>query len=115
MSQQGGNFLGGFLLGSLVGGVVGGVVGALAASRLSPTETSKSASKAEGGKEVKSVKKRPLKAAPDPSMEGARRGLEDKIAQLNEAIDDVRQQLGTVNGTVKEPERERTITPESLG
>jgi hypothetical protein len=32
-------------------------------------------------------------------IEAARRGLEDKIAQLNEAIDDVRQKLGGVNGT----------------
>ncbi|MCU0524206.1 MAG: hypothetical protein MUF72_05225 [Elainella sp. Prado103] len=109
MSQQGGNFWGGFLLGSVVGGAVGGVIGALAASRLSPAE----ASKPEGSKEVKSVKKRPLKTVPaDQSMEVARRGLEDKIAQLNDAIDDVRQQLGSVNGTVKEPERDRTIVPE---
>jgi hypothetical protein len=31
-------------------------------------------------------------------METARLGLEDKISQLNQAIDDVRQQLGSVNG-----------------
>ena len=43
-------------------------------------------------------------------MEVARRGLEDKIAQLNDAIDDVRQQLGTVNGG--ESNRERSIAPE---
>jgi hypothetical protein len=30
-------------------------------------------------------------------MEIARRNLEDKIARLNLAIDDARQQLGTVN------------------
>ncbi|KEI66439.1 hypothetical protein A19Y_1379 [Planktothrix agardhii NIVA-CYA 126/8] len=32
------------------------------------------------------------------NMETARLGLEDKISQLNQAIDDVRQQLGSVNG-----------------
>jgi hypothetical protein len=100
MSQQG-NFLGGFLLGTLVGGAVGGVIGALAASRLAPTDA-----KLEGGndpKAVKASKKRQIKPAAEPNMEVARRGLEDKIAQLNEAIDDVRQQLGSVNGSeVKE-------------
>lgn len=109
MSQQG-NFLGGFLLGTVVGGVVGGVIGTLAAARLAQTDTQKLDS---SKTEVKTAKKRPLKAsASDQNMEGARRGLEDKIAQLNEAIDDVRQQLGAVNGTVKESDRERSITPE---
>jgi hypothetical protein len=45
-------------------------------------------------------------------MEVARRGLEDKIAQLNDAIDDVRQQLGTVNGTPKEPNKAQAIAPQ---
>jgi hypothetical protein len=48
--------------------------------------------------EGKAAKKRQLRAATEQNMEVARRGLEDKIAQLNDAIDDVRQQLGTVNG-----------------
>ncbi len=109
MSQPG-NFLGGFLLGTVVGGVVGGVIGTLAASRLSQSDSQKLDS---GKTEVKAVKKRPLKAAPsEQTIEGARRGLEDKIAQLNEAIDDVRQQLGAVNGTVKESDRERSIPSE---
>ena len=34
----------------------------------------------------------------EASMEMARRGLEVKIAQLNSAIDDVREQLGGING-----------------
>lgn len=106
MSQQG-NFLGGFLLGTVVGGAVGGVIGALAASRLSPSDSAK----LESGKDPKSVRKRALKA-PEQNMEVARRGLEDKIAQLNDAIDDVRQQLGAVNGNAKESNRERTIAPE---
>lgn len=109
MSQQG-NFLGGFLLGTLVGGAVGGVIGAMAASRLSQQEP---ASKLEGAKaEAKVVKKRQLKPVPEQNIEVARRGLEDKIAQLNDAIDDVRQQLGAVNGSAKEPSRDRTMTSE---
>jgi hypothetical protein len=35
----------------------------------------------------------------EESIELARHGLEDKIAQLNLAIDDVRQQLGTVKAS----------------
>jgi hypothetical protein len=34
----------------------------------------------------------------EEGMEAARLGLEAKIAQLNDAIDDVRQQLGYING-----------------
>lgn len=109
MSQQG-NFLGGFLLGTVVGGAVGGVIGALAASRRLQAEPT---AKLEGSKtEPKTMKKRPLKAAPEQNIDMARRGLEDKIAQLNDAIDDVRQQLGTVNGNTKEGNRESTIAPE---
>ncbi|HEY9640880.1 MAG TPA: hypothetical protein V6C57_10380 [Coleofasciculaceae cyanobacterium] len=107
MSQQG-NFFGGFLLGTVVGGIVGGVVGVLAASRLSQTETTNSESFAKV--ESKPGKKRPLRPSTEQGIELARRGLEDKIAQLNDAIDDVRQQLGTVNGTVKEPPRGKEIT-----
>ncbi|WOD38643.1 hypothetical protein [Nodosilinea sp. E11] len=93
MSQQD-SFVGGFLLGTLVGGALGGVVGALAASRIQS-----------GGKA------KPLRPKADgelafgefddtdeDSIEAARLGLEAKIAQLNEAIDDVRQQLGGING-----------------
>ncbi len=104
MSQQG-NFFGGFLLGAVMGGAVGGVIGVLAASRLSQTETTEGKAS-----ETKPAKKRQVKAAPEQNMEVARRGLEDKIAQLNEAIDDVRQQLGTVNGS--EPNREQSALPE---
>jgi hypothetical protein len=36
--------------------------------------------------------------ADEESIEAARLALEDKIAQLNAAIDEVRQQLGGING-----------------
>ncbi|NJR64684.1 MAG: hypothetical protein HC772_04165 [Leptolyngbyaceae cyanobacterium CRU_2_3] len=106
MSQQG-NFFGGFLLGTVVGGVVGGVVGVLTASRLSQAElpNSESFSKVE----TKTGKKRTLKPSTEQGIEVARRGLEDKIAQLNDAIDDVRQQLGTVNGTSQEHNKGKAI------
>jgi TolA-binding protein len=108
MSQRG--FFGGFLLGALVGGAVGGVVGALASARLAQSEklTEGVSAKLEGraGKG-----RQPLpKVRNEQTMEAARRGLEDKIAQLNEAIDDVRQQLGSMNGKT-EAERE-AIAPD---
>jgi gas vesicle protein len=97
MSQQDDNFLGGFILGTIVGGVVGGIAGVLVSSRLSQSE----GVDAEGLKKLDSKvnKKRNLKQPTEQTIEVARRGLEDKIAQLNDAIDDVRQQLGAVNGS----------------
>lgn len=92
MSQQD-NFGSGFMAGALFGGLLGGVLGALAASRLKPSETDPH--------RPLHASERPLEAfdgATEESMEIARRRLEDKIAQLNEAIDDVRQQLGDING-----------------
>jgi gas vesicle protein len=89
MSQQD-NFFGGFVLGTIVGGVVGGIAGVLVSSRLAQEE--------DGLKKVEGKGKRGLKPPTEQTIEVARRGLEDKIAQLNDAIDDVRQQLGAVNG-----------------
>lgn len=88
MSQKD-NFGNGFVLGSIVGGVVGGLLGTLLA-----TKTEKAVN----------VKKRaiqkgepPLDFTSEESIENARHSLEDKIAQLNSAIDEVRQQLDSVN------------------
>ena len=121
MSQQD-NFVGGFLLGAIVGGAVGGVVGVLVTSRLSQTEPSDAIAKLDSkrldskrldGKRLDGKdKKRQIKATTEQGMEVARRGLEDKIAQLNEAIDDVQQQLGTVNGNPKEPIKGQAIAPQ---
>jgi gas vesicle protein len=107
MSQQG-NFAGGFLLGSVVGGLVGGVVGVLVASRLSQQDEQEPEKTLPGLDKGKSSKKRQLKVSTEQNIEVARRGLEDKIAQLNDAIDDVRQQLSSVNGTPHEDNVERS-------
>ena len=116
MSQQG-SFVGGFLLGAIVGGAVGGVVGVLVTSRLSQGEPSDAIAKLDSkrldGKRLDGKdKKRQIKATTEQGMEVARRGLEDKIAQLNEAIDDVQQQLGSVNGNPKEPIKGQAIAPQ---
>ncbi len=94
MSQQD-NFFGGFLVGALVGGVVGGVLGTLVAPRLSKQDTLESEKKF-SRLDGKKGEKRPHQT--EQSIEASRRGLEDKIAQLNEAIDDVRLKLGGING-----------------
>lgn len=93
------HFSGGFVLGAIVGGIVGGILGAVVASRQLSTDSEEAllpgnrTDRREGKK-----KAQPLKALNEQNIEAARRSLEDKIAQLNEAIDDVRQQLGPVNG-----------------
>lgn len=91
MSQQNG-FGNGFILGSIVGGVIGGLLGAVLANRneesLSQTDHDSISLKRQNSPEIGFTS--------EESMELARHGLEDKIAQLNLAIDDVRQQLGTV-------------------
>ncbi|MCU0570452.1 MAG: hypothetical protein MUF49_28250 [Oculatellaceae cyanobacterium Prado106] len=109
MSQPG-NFFSGFLLGTVVGGVTGGILGVLVSSRLAQPE----GATADGLQKLDAKsKKRQIKAPTEQSIETARRGLEDKIAQLNDAIDDVRHQLGSVNGNLaSEPSGERSISQE---
>lgn len=114
MSQRDG-FSSGFLLGTLVGGVVGGVVGALLTARqFSPTAESDETNSGTNALDAKATKrKRLFQAGRDGvDMEAARRSLEDKIAQLNDAIDDVRQQLGGVNGDAHEGAGEQAIAPD---
>lgn len=94
MSQKD-NFGGGFLLGAIVGGALGGVLGTLLASRSENFQpSSKEKDVLEGGKQPRFTT--------EDSIEQSRRSLEDKIAQLNLAIDDVRHQLGSVNGNFSE-------------
>ncbi len=96
MSQRDG-FAGGFLLGTIVGGVIGGVVGTLLAARQTGEPEEPNGLPPESLAAPRK-KKRLFQAATGTDMETARRSLEDKIAQLNDAIDDVREQLGGVNG-----------------
>lgn len=89
-------FSGGFIAGAAVGGLVGAVLGAVLSRRAAEallTEPS----------EAQAFQRSNGKASQlDPErIEVARLSLEDKIAQLNQAIDDVRLQLGDVNGNVK--------------
>jgi phage tail tape-measure protein len=111
MSQQD-NFASGFFLGAIVGGVVGGALGALLVQRLNDDSTEEPLLKSESSSQTKPTKarRRSLRASSEQNIELARQSLEDKIAQLNTAIDDVRQQLGNVNGRAIDPERENPIS-----
>lgn len=116
MSQRDG-FGSGFVAGAFVGGVFGGVIGALIASRRDPQllaeeETELTDSQAEAKKIA--AKRRQMKASESENIgiETARRSLEDKIAQLNATIDEVRKQLGNVNGNSSQT-NERSLTKDS--
>ena len=90
MSNRDG-FTSGLMVGGVLGGLVGGILGVVLASRLSKDNSLAQQS----GLAPNSKKPNPLESE---NIEIARLSLEDKIAQLNQAIDDVRQQLDTVNG-----------------
>jgi gas vesicle protein len=111
MSQRDG-FTSGFLAGALVGGLVGGVIGALvAAQRDNDSDEAERSLLDSAQSEARAIKGRRRQLKTQENIEGARRSLEDKIAQLNTAIDDVRQQLGRVNGNATDLERERSLDP----
>ena len=95
MGQQNG-FGSGFILGSLIGGVVGGVLGTILATRQEKPVVNPD--------DDRLPNKSGISLNSDESIELARHGLEEKIAQLNLAIDDVRQQLGSVEANSAEPE-----------
>lgn len=88
MSRQDG-FGNGFVIGSIVGGLIGAVLGTVMASRQENKSMAEEPSLIEAGRQTKFTT--------EESVEDARHSLEDKIAQLNLAIDDVRQQLSNVN------------------
>ncbi|NEP39661.1 MAG: hypothetical protein F6K35_10605 [Okeania sp. SIO2H7] len=102
MSNRDG-FSSGFIAGATIGGFLGGILGVVLANRLSEETANNQPLEINGSRS----KKAKLEAE---RIERARMSLEDKIAQLNQAIDDVRQQIGDVNGS---PETsDRSVSPE---
>lgn len=97
-------FASGFFAGAIFGSLVGGIVGTLVASRRDPELAAEQELQMNTGsieaRKASTAKRRQMKASEGEGMEMemARRSLEDKIAQLNATIDEVRQQLGNVNG-----------------
>ncbi|MBC7515093.1 MAG: hypothetical protein H7237_01450 [Alkalinema sp. FL-bin-369] len=105
MSQQD-NFSSGFVWGAVLGGIAGGLIGSTLANRLGEPDDDvdsehDSNRRTNPQPEIPAAKsrRRPLRleSAPQKNMELARQSLENKIASLNDAIDDVRQQLHQVN------------------
>ena len=112
MNQRDG-FASGFLAGTIVGGLVGGVLGALLASQRAGDAAAevepRNATPSDGNNKGR---RRQLKASSsEQSIETARRSLEDKIAQLNETIDEVRMTLGNVDeNPLKENTQRSSLT-----
>jgi hypothetical protein len=91
MSQRDG-FSTGFFLGSLIGGLVGGALGVVLTSRQLNDE------EPEVLRRIKARTARNRNETGDSgTMESARQSLENKIAELNGAIDDVRSSLSAVH------------------
>ncbi|MEL6814559.1 MAG: gas vesicle protein [Cyanobacteria bacterium J06598_3] len=89
MSQS--RFTAGFITGAFIGGLVGGIAGVLVSNRLRQNDLDDDFS------QLSDEERRQLEnATTEERMEIARRGLEDKISQLNMAIEDVRVQMGSV-------------------
>ena len=113
MTQREG-FASGFLAGAILGGVVGGILGTVLANRrdmeLSPEEAQLNNNSGEDHQG--SGKRKQMKASSsEMDMEMTRRSLEDKIAQLNATIDEVRQQLGNVSQNSIPTNSDRTTNP----
>ncbi|MBD2355039.1 hypothetical protein H6G41_10460 [Tolypothrix sp. FACHB-123] len=117
MSQRDG-FVNGFFVGAIFGSVVGGVVGALIATRQDPElaadEETELTNSLEDSRKIAGKRRQMTPSQTEGlEMETARRSLEDKIAQLNATIDEVRKQLGNVNGTSPQAVNERSLTKDS--
>lgn len=89
--SQSDRFGSGFVLGALVGGVLGGVLGASLVQRAG-TRLRKTQLNGQG--------RRPRLQETDGSVEGrleeARQSMEDKIALINQAIENLRHEMDTV-------------------
>ncbi|MDQ2099412.1 MAG: hypothetical protein QQW96_17420 [Tychonema bourrellyi B0820] len=101
-------FTGGFLAGAAVGGLVGAVLGVVLSRRAAEAFLADPS-------EAKPIKQSKGKGSQleDERIEVARLSLEDKIAQLNQAIDDVRLQLGDVNGNAQVHSSQSSLAEDS--
>ncbi|MGI0479241.1 hypothetical protein ACN4EE_00465 [Geminocystis sp. CENA526] len=79
------NFGSGFILGTIIGGVVGGIIGTVIAN--------KNNDKKNNWDDEMNVKNPKYSTFDDDQMEETRMSLEEKINQLNHAIDEVKVSL----------------------
>ncbi len=98
MDNRSDRFAGGFIAGTIFGSIVGGLLGAVLANKLSEPLSEEETNSDGKPTEGRAKRRSQFKSTPELSIEDARQGLEAKIAQLNSAIDDVRQQISNVNG-----------------
>jgi gas vesicle protein len=113
MSNSQDRFYGGLAIGALLGGLTGGLVGYLLAAP-SPESASRSS---ETSRRIRRAKKKNYASSADPQVvleevqqsadqviSDARQSINVKIAQLNKAIEQARDKLGTSNHTKMEEE-----------
>lgn len=94
MSNRDG-FASGLIAGAAVGGLVGGLLGILVGARVS-----NDADEAENLLETQEDTEKQKAIKESEIIEETRQSLEGKIAQLHQAIDEVRQQINGVNGNL---------------
>jgi gas vesicle protein len=89
MADKSGNFLGGFILGTIAGSALGVFLGSRLNKALDPDRLDESENE--------------VALTSEEIAKRNKRGLERKIAQLNEAIDAVSQELTTSESNGKSP------------
>lgn len=97
MSNKNG-FASGLITGIAFGGLVGGLFGVLIGSRISDDTEAENLLDSQDTETETSTKE-------TEAIEETRQSLEGKIAKLNQVIDEVRQQIGSVNGAWEKSER----------
>lgn len=98
MSNKDG-FASGLIAGAAVGGLLGGLLGIIVGTKISNDEIVEDLLDHQDTEKQKSTKK-------SESIEEDHQSLEGKIAQLNQAIDEVRQQIGSANGNLDKSKRQ---------
>lgn len=88
MENRSDRFGSGFIAGAVFGSIAGAFVAVFLTNKLAELEA---------GPEDSPKSARRLSIKDDLAMELARQGLETKIAQLNDAVDDLQQRLSTVS------------------
>jgi hypothetical protein len=102
MSSDNDRFGGGFLAGSIFGSITGGLLGAWIATKLSNRLLPASQTDENSNPNSTQLRQPSFMGSNDLDMEDARQSLEEKISQLNSAIDQAREQLSEVNGNVSD-------------
>ncbi len=89
MENRSDRFASGFVAGAIFGSIVGAFAAVFLTNKLAELQ-------AESGEPEKSPRRLVVGDTEALAMESARQGLEAKIAQLNDAVDDLQQRLSLV-------------------